>query len=135
MIERGEELEECNIYVHITAGKLCDYFEGKFKAALCEELINNVSIPEELIKFHVDVNSGVKANTMAVSAVLKFKGTMTMLHEDILIEGLKTIEKEDFAETLATQVKKNIIDKPNVCVDEHHCDQLFVFMALAEGRS
>ena len=86
MIERGEELEEFNIYVHMVAGKICDYFEEKFKPALLEELVNKMNIPEKVIKFHVDINSGVKANTtMAVSTVLKFKGTTTMLHEDILI--------------------------------------------------
>ena len=29
----------------------------------------------------------------------------------------------------------NLIENTEVCIDEHHADQLMVYMALAEGKS
>lgn len=37
--------------------------------------------------------------------------------------------------TKFTEDIKNLISHPSICVDEHHADQLMIFMALAEGKS
>ena len=67
------------------------------------------------------------------------------MYQDLMIEGTKfnnkkhnfqfPIEKASRAiEHFEGQIKK-MIESKNQCVDEHHADQLMIFMALAKGTS
>ena len=72
---------------------------------------------------------------MAVSATLEFAET-TCLHASALIEGNNQLHnnQKDYAEELFAEIKELALAEA-VCVDEHHCDQLLVYMAMAQGSS
>jgi len=80
------------------------------------------------------INKG-KARTLAVSAIVRFENT-TLLHASMLVDNTSQLYdmQKDYAADLAKEVIQ-LVNETDAAVDEHHTDQLLIYMALASGMS
>lgn len=112
------------------------YFNNVFKSSLVAQLEKN-GVSPECVTFNEPVSFPPikgKAKTLAVTAVLQYDN-LTCLTASALVDGTSQLHnnRKDYAEELATEI--TMLANSPACVDEHHTDQLLVYMAMAEGLS
>ena len=85
-----------------------------------------------------------KACTLCAICVITFENNQVLYH-DLLTDGIKHVKKIKRGDYDIVPLEKEteeflskifyLINHETLCVDEHHADQLMIFMALAEGTS
>ena len=70
---------------------------------------------------------------LSITAVLNFENP-TCLSTNVLIEGRSLDEAENVPKKLVADIK-SMFENKFITTDEHHTDQLMIYMALANGKS
>ena len=133
--ERGD-LKSVDVYATLTDGDMLDLYTDKIRHQIEEEfkaqMPSNVTL--NLIDHKtVDKAYKSKAEILALTAVLNFENP-TCLSTNAVIEKKTLVDAENVPKKLVTDIKA-LFDNKVITTDEHHTDQLMIFMALANGKS
>ncbi|CAI2367953.1 unnamed protein product [Moneuplotes crassus] len=89
-------------------------------------------------------NPRAKAATLYCSCIITLENGL-ILEKELLFDGIKHVKKivkgEYTSMPMTEEIDKylqdilELINNETLCVDEHHADQIMIFMALAEGTS
>lgn len=135
-LKQGESLKPINLtskqgetkvdlYISCTQGKAKEFYENVFKKSLKFEC----NIIEE--DAGIVLPKKAKASVFSCDAIVR-TGEIAVAC-DLILEG-----QYDNSQHLIDQFQEEVIELVEslwVVVDEHTCDQLIIYMALAEGQS
>lgn len=135
LTERGA-FKGLRIIVDSTPDKLWGYYKHSFKPAFVQ-LLNDSDILKDVaidfVETQIEKPSYSKAHTLCITAILEFEKP-TMLSANVLIEKEAKGEGVEYAKGLMDEIIK-LLSNDKVVLDEHHADQLLIFMSLANGTS
>ena len=132
LTERGT-FKGLRVIVDSTPGKLWDYYKENFKPAfdlILKESEKLKDYPIDFIETCIDKPSYSKANTLCITAILDFEKP-TMLTANLLLENKADLSKDHPNELLQEILK--LLKNDKIVLDEHHADQMLVYMSLANS--